>query len=263
MYSFDSINSKKFNEPSEPVVNFGTMGTRGEMCVDCIRRGHSVDKDVNGKEISCSTNAYMYVVLTHILSIKRTPRIVDGVTIQAVDVKGLRPISEFFDGEGKPLSNIIICIKLGKLSMRGSWFGKDSPFNITGPNQYYGLLNSLYPSDPSMRDASKHLTAFYTGYAVDKRNKEVSTFGQLHMVHVESEFKNNLDSIGLKSFNFSEESKKAKEFWQMVKPKVDIQVLPEPQSNPVEVVDTSTETGPTKSATPVDSDEDWNSFKFD
>jgi hypothetical protein len=269
MYSFDSIRNKTFNEPSDPVKAFETIGTRGEMCSQCIRNGHSVSTDATGKAINCSTNGFLYVVLTHILNVKRTPVVTNGVQMKSIQVKGFKPISEYYDEEGNPLSNIVICIKLGRLSLKGGWYGKDNPeFNINGPNQYTGLLKSLY-SNPEMQDASKHLTAFYTRHAIDKRKNETSTFGQLHMEHVESKY-TNLEAVGLADFNIEAEAVKAKELWKAVKPKVDVQVIPDPVENTpgtVQVIRTETVingNGVTKSAAPFEeSEDDWNSFNFE
>lgn len=267
MYGYNSKDNKiDFRTPSDTIKSLDPIGTRGELCVDCIRKGHSESKDDTGKPITCSPTGYLYVVVTHIVGIKKVSTVVGGKTVEVTNInpkQGFKPISSFYDEDGNPLDNLVLCIKLARGSLSGHYVKDNPELCINGPIQYMALLKTLF-TDPSMQDASRHLTLFTTKASTDKEGKP-SKFTQLHLTHVLNQHKDSLKDFGLESFDNDAEYQKARSLWEQVRPNIDVQVIPEPVTEEVEVVGYNTSN--LKSAAPsqeIDNEEwsDFNDFNF-
>jgi len=267
MYGYSATENKlDFKTPSETVSTLDPIGTRGELCSQCIRNGHSTDKNDLGAFISCSPTGYMYVVVTHIVSMKKGSSVVNGKSIETTTInskQGFKPIGNFFDEEGNPLNNLIICIKLARGSLTGVVSKENPALSINGPIQYLNSLKSLY-SNPELQDASKHLTLFSNKLPIDKDGKS-SKYTQVDMRHVSSFYERNLEEYGLADFNNEVEAAKAMEHWKKARPSIDLQVIPEPDTNKpgtVEVLSTETVISTKPASKFQESDDDWNDFNF-
>lgn len=143
MFGFDkSKGGSDYNTPSRPVMSIDPVGSRGEKCVDCIRRGHATQPHEDG-EIQCTPNGYLYIVVKELLQTKKQVD-KDGISITKVSKR--KKVEDLTDEEGNPLKSFICAVKLTRTSS-GGW-NSDMRLRTMGI-QYFTLnIGDTFKSNP-------------------------------------------------------------------------------------------------------------------
>jgi hypothetical protein len=150
MFGFDkNAGTPDYTTPAKPVLAIDPVGSRGEKCVDCIRRGHATEPH-GDKTIQCAPNGYLYMVVTEFLQLKHQ-KDKDGITIPKVSKR--KKVEDLLDEEGNSLKPFISAVKLTRTSS-GGW-NNDLRMRTVG-TQYYAIeLSKAFKSNPTDSEGNR------------------------------------------------------------------------------------------------------------
>jgi hypothetical protein len=147
MYNWDSIKNKTYNQPSNEVQALGLMGSRGQMCADCITSGKSLEVDEKGKQHQCEVTGFLYMVVTGIPIV--VAKTVNGV--EQFSVKD-RSVSQLKYADGSTVEPFIVAIRLTGSSLSRGWH-TESNLRIQNITQYHKSLRY----EPTEKDEKPNL----------------------------------------------------------------------------------------------------------
>jgi len=220
MYHWDSIKDKSFNLPSNEVQNLGLIGSRGQMCVDCITSGKSIATDPNGKEHKCEVTGVLYMYVTDI------PVVVSKMNgpVEQFTIKD-RAVENLVDEEGKAIKPFLVAIRLSPSSLSRGWHANKN-LVLTNITSYHRSLKY----EPNKDKDSKPVLL--------KEGDPRSSISYSSVRIIAKRYYNKDESLSIKPIVTVEclghnpsEQEKALELWKATRPTTEIRTIPFPTTS--------------------------------